>query len=97
MRKIVLTLATALVALGLSVGCAGTIVVRDAPPPARAETRSPRPTPNAVWIDGHWKWAGARYIWVSGYWEKKPKGTWVAGHWKKTPRGHVWVKGHWKR
>jgi hypothetical protein len=97
MTRIGIRFGVVLTALVLSVGCAGTIVVRDAPPPPKVEVKPARPGPKAVWIDGHWAWKGGKYTWVSGHWFKKPKGTWVAGHWKKTPRGHVWVKGHWKR
>ena len=77
-------------------GCGPSVVVKQ-PPPAKTEVRPAKPYANAVWIDGHWKWSGGRYVWVPGHWAKpKPGRTWVAGHWKKTPRGYVWVKGHWR-
>lgn len=97
MRRIGLFVSGLLLVLACSAGCAGGAYVSTAPPPPKVETKSARPGPKAVWIDGHWKWTGKKYVWVGGHWERNPKGTWVAGHWNKTPRGHVWVKGHWKR
>lgn len=78
------------------VGCGPTVVVKR-PPPARTEVRPAKPYTNAVWVKGHWKWSGGRYVWVSGYWLKsRPGKTWVAGHWAQRGRGWVWVKGHWR-
>lgn len=79
-------------------GCAPTVVVKE-PPAPRVESKPPKPFPNAVWIDGHWKWgSGANdYVWVPGHWTKaKPGKTWIKGHWKKTPKGWKWVKGQWR-
>ena len=97
MKRVGNQLGAALVALMFSFGCAGTAYVSTAPPPPKVETKSVKPGPKAVWIDGHWKWNGKRYVWAGGHWERNPKGNWVAGHWAKKPRGHVWVAGHWKR
>jgi hypothetical protein len=97
MKRLLRLASVVLITLMFSFGCARTIYVRTAPPPPQVETKPPRPGAKAVWIDGHWKWAGKRYVWVSGHWEKNPKGKWVPGHWKRRGRGHVWVKGHWKR
>ncbi len=78
--------------------CAPRVVyVHEPPPPVKIEVKPPKPAPHAVWIPGHWKWNGRRYVWVPGHWELRPRGkTWVPGHWKKTPRGWVWIPGHWK-
>ncbi len=89
----------ALVILGSQAwSCAPRVVyVQEPPPPVKVEVKPPKPAPHAVWIPGHWKWNGRRYVWVPGHWELRPKGkTWVPGHWKKTRRGWVWVPGHWK-
>lgn len=96
-KRFALRLGLVSAALVLSSGCAGTVYVRDEPPPPQVEVRPVAPGPNAVWIDGYWRWAHGRYIWVPGHWERHPKGTWVPGHWDKRPRGHVWVPGHWRR
>ncbi len=70
--------------------------VQSSPPPAKAEIRPPKPTPGAVWVSGHWKWNGHKYVWLPGHWNKKPGGkSWVGGHWAKKPGGWVWVPGRW--
>ena len=80
----------------MQTGCGPTMVVKE-PPQPRSEIRPAKPWANAIWIDGHWKWSGGRYLWVPGHWTKpKPGRTWAAGHWEKGPRGWVWVKGHWR-
>lgn len=69
------------------------------PPAARVEVRPAPPSPGFVWIQGHWKLRHGKWVWVSGYWVKRPgpKAVWVQGHWKKTPRGLKWIPGHWRR
>lgn len=42
-------------------GCAG---ATPAPVP-------PRPSPDAVWIDGDCHWDGVRYVWVDGRWQAR--------------------------
>lgn len=76
---------------------AATVVYVDTAPPALVvETKPPRPTPTAIWIDGYWQWNGHKHIWVAGHWDKKPKGNgWVPGRWDKKSRGWVWTPGHW--
>ncbi len=97
MKRLSIIISAMLLTLSLSWGCARTVVVRTAPPAAKAEVKPARPGAKAAWVDGHWQWNGKRYVWKTGHWVKNPKGTWVPGHWKKNRGGHVWVKGHWKR
>ena len=89
-----LILAALLVETGI--GCA--TYVRVAPPPPKTEVKPSKPFPNAVWIDGHWKYKRGHWVWVPGHWAKRPRSgaVWVSGHWVKTPRGWKWVPGHWK-
>jgi hypothetical protein len=42
------------------------VLVTEAPPPVRVETRSVAPGPGYVWTSGYWRWTGARYEWVPG-------------------------------
>ncbi len=70
LRKMVLITISGIIAL-LTIGCSTTTYVRPAPPPLKVEVRPARPHPKAVWVRGHWKWAGRRRGWV-----------WVPGHWK---------------
>ncbi len=44
------------------------------PPPARIETVPNRPTSDALWIDGEWRWQGRRWNWRTGRWLKVPAG-----------------------
>ena len=48
-------------------------LVRDAPPPPRAEVMLVRPSPRHVWIAGYWHWQGNRYGWVRGHWMLPPR------------------------
>lgn len=43
--------------------------VQGQPPDAvRVQTIPASPSPDAVWIDGHWHWVGRRWVWEDGYW-----------------------------
>lgn len=44
------------------------VVVPYPPPAARVEQVPERPTADAVWIDGYWRWTGSGYDWVAGVW-----------------------------
>jgi hypothetical protein len=81
----------------LNTGCAPKAVyVKPAPPHAKREVVPPRPNGRAVWMNGHWEWAGRHYVWVAGHWELRPKGSaWVPGHWRRTPHGWKWARGRW--
>lgn len=70
-----------------------------APPPAPIRRRMPpRPSALAVWIDGYWRWTGAEYFWVNGYWDANPPAgrNWVPGFWTHSSRGWYWTPGRWK-
>lgn len=63
------------------------------------ETVPPQPSPNAMWIRGHYAWTGNGYQWQSGRWEVPPAGarTWVQPSWQPAPNGgYVYVRGHWQ-
>ena len=68
------------------------------PPPARVEVVTERPSPDHVWIAGHWARNGDDYVWVSGRWERPEAGRheWVDGRWDHEARGWFWVEGHWR-
>ncbi len=75
-----------------------TIFAPVAPPAPRQEYRPVRPGPQAIWVGGHWRWAGRGHVWVPGYWQVPPRRyhDWVPGHWRSGPRGWVWIDGHWR-
>ncbi len=55
------------------------VKVNQPPPPLRADVSpGPKPYPDAVWVAGHWRWAGDRG-WV-----------WVQGRWMRPRPGYVW-------
>ena len=74
------------------------VLVTEAPPPVRVETKTVAPGPGYVWTSGYWQWTGTRYEWVPGSWIARPRTTavWVAGHWVRRPGGWVWIAGHWQ-
>lgn len=49
------------------------IVVRDAPPPARFES-IPVARRGQVWAPGYWNWDGRRHVWLAGHWESERRG-----------------------
>ena len=63
-------------------GCTETVVYREPPrtvvvdrgpyppPPPRVEYRPPGPPFPAVWVPGHWRWNGYRYIWIRGHYRR---------------------------
>ena len=68
-----------------------------APPMPVAEVITISPGAGYVWIPGHHRWDGNRYIWVAGSWRAAPRGRalWIAGRWEQSPRGWYWVAGRW--
>lgn len=60
------------------------VIVKVKPaPPATVVIKPAVPSPDMVWIDGHWKWNKRlkQYEWGSGYWVKPRKGyMWIPGH-----------------
>ena len=77
--------------------------VQNPPPTPTSEpqdTYTPQPSPNSVWVRGHYEYTGdgRDYQWVPGHWEVPPTGsrTYVAGHWQQESQGYVWVPGGWQ-
>ena len=70
------------------------------PPAPQAEVIvvETRPTPNHVWIGGHWAWHG-HWMWIGGHWHVGRVGhVWVPGHWVAAGHHrHRWVPGHWRK
>lgn len=73
------------------------IIAPFAPPAVVVETASPAPGPDFVWVGGRWDWQG-RWVWVHGYWARRPHpgARWVGGAWVVRGGGWVWVDGHWR-
>jgi WXXGXW repeat (2 copies) len=68
------------------------------PPPKRAEIPPPSPSATDVlWLEGHWSWDGAKYVWTSGHYVQRPTPTanWLPGFWDRDADGWLWTEGHW--
>jgi hypothetical protein len=71
--------------------------VQIAPPAPQVEVIPTAPSPQHVWISGHWTWNGSRYVWQSGRWDALRVGyVWSPAHWAQEPSG-AWVfrPGQW--
>ena len=75
----------------------GAIVVRQAPPPPRAEVRPP-PRRGYQWAPGYWAWEGRHYVWHQGNWVRARQGyAYRQPQW--TQNGEQWRyrPGRWER
>jgi hypothetical protein len=97
MNRVVAALAVAAALTVSAMGCVA--VVRTGPPAPRVEVRPFAPYPEAVWIDGHWDYRRGNWVWMQGYWERRPfpGAVWTPGHWRETPGGWKWIPGHWRQ
>lgn len=74
-------------------------VYADAEPPVdRVEVIPPRPSPDHIWVKGHYIWRGGRYEWGPGRWTLAPRhdAIWIPGHWDREGGRYFWVEGHWQ-
>ena len=76
----------------------GTIVVQEVPPPLRVEVITARPSPQHVWIKGHWRYANRGYVWEAGRWAKPPRhgAMWVEPRWETRNGKYVFIEGSWR-
>ena len=81
---------------------AGGYTVQTIPPAPVSEpqeTVPPQPSPNAVWIRGHYTYTGNGYQWQPGRWEVPPAGArqYIGPTWQPAANGgYVYVRGHWQ-
>jgi WXXGXW repeat (2 copies) len=68
-----------------------------APPPLRAEVRPVAPSPNHVWVNGHWAWRGRAHVWVGGHYALPPGAGyhWVQARWVNEGGQWTFFEGHW--
>jgi hypothetical protein len=71
--------------------------VEVAPPPLRVEQRGFAPSPNHIWINGHWAWRYGRHEWVGGHWALPPGAgyRWEDARWVNEGGRWVFFEGHW--
>jgi hypothetical protein len=68
------------------------------PPPPQYEVIPVAPSPNHLWIAGHWGWQGGRHYWNPGRYEVRRVGMqWRAASWQRNGRGWRYAPGHWYR
>lgn len=67
-------------------------------PPSTPDTVGDQPSPQHVYVSGHWRWQDGAYVWESGHWEAPPTPTadWVAPRWEKQENGYVLIEGYWQ-
>jgi hypothetical protein len=69
------------------------------PPAPIAESTSPQPGSNTVWIPGYWSYEnGNRYVWMAGHWEVPPPGAtaFQPPEWRRQGNGYVYVRAYWR-
>jgi hypothetical protein len=68
------------------------------PPPRDLDEVVPAQRAGYVWINGHYRYDGKRYVWKPGYYERVPRGyaRWEPGRWDRRGDGYVWIEGRWR-
>ncbi len=96
--------------LGSAAGLCAAGAIADAPqmdpaplldkplPPSTPDSVDDQPSPQHVFVSGHWTWNEGAYVWVSGAWELPPSASaeWVAPRWEKKDNGYVLAEGFWQ-
>jgi hypothetical protein len=75
------------------------VYINEAPPPPREDVViGVAPAPGYVWVGGYWARRPTGWVWINGRWTSPPRpgAVWVSGRWERDPRGHLWVAGHWR-
>ncbi len=65
--------------------------------PASNDLPGDQPTPQHVWIPGHWRWLEGAYVWEAGRWEVPPTPTvaWNPPQWRPQGSGYILSEGFW--
>jgi hypothetical protein len=63
------------------------------PAPQPESVAVAKPSPQHVWIAGHWAWRG-RWLWMGGHWAVgAPGAVWIPGYWHRGPKGRwTWIR-----
>lgn len=67
--------------------------------PPTNDVPNPQPSPQDVWIPGHWHWGQGSYVWVAGDWQvpPAPNATWIAPQWQPVGSGYVLHEAFWQQ
>jgi len=73
------------------------MIVMAAPPVAQADVVVAQPSPDYLWVPGHWTWRDSRYEWMAGHWEIPPhaNAVWVGPRWDPEGGGYRFYEGYW--
>jgi hypothetical protein len=68
-----------------------------ASPPPRQESIATAPSPQAVWVSGHWDRTPDKWNWMPGTWVQPPfaNAYWQPGYWQHQRGRFVWEDAHW--
>jgi hypothetical protein len=74
-------------------------ILHNAPPRAKMEKRSARPSPNHTWIGGYWEPQNEQWAWAPGRWEEpSEKGArWNAPKYHHEKDNYRYEAGRWSR
>jgi len=80
-------------------GAAGVHLFHNAPPRARMERRSHRPSSNHTWIGGYWEPRDDQWAWSAGRWEEPSERgfRWVGPRYHHEHGGYRYEAGRWSR
>jgi hypothetical protein len=66
-------------------------------PAPQQEIITEAPSPQHVWVAGHWDRTADSWSWVGGQWVQPPFSSayWVPGYWQHQGGQYVWEDAHW--
>jgi hypothetical protein len=66
-------------------------------PPPQQEIITTAPSPQYVWVNGHWDRTPDKWNWVGGTWVKPPYSNayWMPGYWQNQGGKYQWEDAHW--
>lgn len=72
-------------------------VVVQAPPVHTVDPVLARPSPDYIWVPGHWTWRDSQYEWMTGHWEIPPStnSIWIQPRWEPESGGYRFYEGYW--
>lgn len=75
----------------------GPVTIGQKPPAPQEEQIPDPPFEDAVWIYGYWNWAGTVYVWIPGYYMRRPRSNlyWYPGGYVRRGDGYIYVHGRW--
>jgi len=75
------------------------VVIVEAPPPRprRVVVRPEPPCVGAIWVEGYWRYTGARFVWVRGHWIPPRHGyRFVQPRWHVHAGYHYYTPGYYR-